>query len=342
MSQSKSEPIHLIEDQDTGDRFLVYGSEMGARLDIRFAGETLWMSQAQISDLFGRDQSVISRHILNIFEEGELDPDISMQKVHRSQGRPTTIYNLDLVISVGYRVSSAQATAFRRWATGILVQYAKKGFVVDSARLKNPENADRIKELREIIRDIRADEANLYREFQQICAMCADYDPKSDASLEFFRNAQAKFIHGVVSLTPSEILIERADATKPDMGLTNWPNDNIRKPDVIVSKNYLADAEIRELNRITSIILDVFEDQFDVGRITTMSEARAVLDKQLDNLGRVVLSGGGSVSTRAAHAHANAEYEKYKEAKKIARHKQADEAIARLAREAKALKRPKR
>lgn len=341
MSSSTNEPIHLVEDEDTGDRFLVYGSEKGMQLDIRFEGETLWMTQAQIAQLFGRDISTISRHISKIFEEGELEEENSLQKVQTIR-RPAIAYNMDVVISVGYRVSSAQATAFRRWATGVLVQYAKKGFVVDSVRLKGAGNADRIKELREIIRDIRADEANMYREFRQICSMCADYEPGTDAALQFFKTAQAKFIHGVVSMTPSEVLIERADASQPNMGLTTWPKDNICKADVTVSKNYLAEAEIKELNRIVDIILTVFEDQFEIGRIATMAEAKAALDKQLDNLGRVVLQDGGSVSKEVAHAHAHREYEIYREARKIARHKDADESIAQIAKEARALKRGKR
>lgn len=136
-------PIHLKEDANTGDRFLVYDSGTGARLDIRFAGETLWMTQDQIARLFGRDVSVVSRHIANVIAEGELDEASSLQKLQATQGRPATVYSLDMVISVGYRVSSAQATLFRRWATGVLVQFAKSGFVVDSVRLKNPADADR-------------------------------------------------------------------------------------------------------------------------------------------------------------------------------------------------------
>lgn len=165
-------PIHLEEDAATGDRFLVYDSGKGARLDIRFEGETLWMTQEQIARLFGRERTVITKHIANVFEEGELDEESCVQKMHTTAGRPPVIYNLDVVISVGYRVSSARATLFRRWATGVLVQFAKSGFVVDSVRLKNPANADRIAELRDIIRDIRSDEANVYRELKRICS-CA-------------------------------------------------------------------------------------------------------------------------------------------------------------------------
>ena len=274
------EPVHLIEDADTGDRFLVYGSDKGLKLDIRYEGETLWMTQAQIGQLFGVDRSVITKHIANIYLEGELEADATSAKIAqvRQEGsrqveRQIEHYNLDAVISVGYRVSSAQATLFRRWATGILVQFAKKGFVVDSPRLKQPDNADRIAELREIIRDIRSDEANVYRELRQICALCQDYDGSTEMARDFYQKTQAKLVHAVTSNTPAEIVASRADHTAENMGLRTWPNDNVRKADVGVSKNYLAEAEIKELNRLTNILLDIFEDQLDMGRLVVMQDA---------------------------------------------------------------------
>ena len=165
-----------------------------------------------------RNPTRMNRHIANILEEGELDEPTSLQKTQTSLGRPSLLYSLDMVISVGYRVSSAQATVFRRWATTVLVQFAKKGFVVDAPRLKQPENSDRIAELREIIRDIRADEANVYRELKRICAMCQDYDPASDASREFYQHTQAKLVYAVVSHTPAEIIASRANHQAENMG----------------------------------------------------------------------------------------------------------------------------
>nr|WP_309393521.1 RhuM family protein [Chelatococcus sambhunathii] len=230
-------PVRLAEDPETGDRFLVYETEKGLRLDLRYEGETLWMTQAQIGRLFGRDQSVISRHINNIVDEGELDERSNMQKMRIAHSdRPVTIHSLDMIISVGYRVSSAQATLFRRWATGVLVQFAKKGFIVDSPRLKQPEGIDRIAELRDLIRDIRSDEANVYRELRRICAMCQDYQASSAAALRFFQQTQAKLIYAVTSQTPSEIIGARADCSADNMGLQSWPRDNIRKADVVISK----------------------------------------------------------------------------------------------------------
>ena len=334
------EPVHLVEDAETGDRFLIYDGEKGLRLDIRYEGETLWMTQEQIARLFGRERSVITKHIANILEEGELDEETSVQKMHTSTGRPPLLYSLDMIISVGYRVSSAQATLFRRWATGILVQFARSGFVVDSARLK--QERDRIAELREIIRDIRSDEANVYRELQTICALCQDYDGSAAKAQSFFQKTQAKLIHAVVSQTPSEVVMARADHRLENMGLQSWPGDTIRKRDVTVSKNYLAEAEISELNRLTTILLDIFDDQAKLGRLVVMEDATRLLDQQLENLGRAVLRSGGSVSADAAKDHARAEFERFSEQQKIERHKKADEHIAALVREEKRLPKGRR
>ncbi|WP_417497319.1 RhuM family protein [Maricaulis sp.] len=343
MTDDQLEPVHLVEDETTGDRFLVYGQENGQRLDIRFVGDTLWMTQAQIADLFGRSQPIISRHIKNIFAEGELSEEGNMRKTHiASATRPVTIYNLDVIISVGYRVSSAQATAFRRWATGILVQFAKKGFVVDSPRLKDPENVDRVAELREIIRDIRSDEANVYRELRAICALCQDYDGTQEAAREFYQRTQAKLVYAVTSHTLSEIIAERANHNAENMGLQTWPKQNIRKQDVSVSKNYLAEGEVRELNRLTTILLDIFEDQLDLGRLVVMADATALLDQQLHQLGRAVLKAGGKVKSAAAKRRAEEQYLRYDRRRKLERQQAADAQIAALAKEAKGLPRSPR
>lgn len=324
------EPVHLQEDETTGDKFLIYGTTVGPAIEIFYQGEGLWMTQAQIASLYGKDASTISRHIASILEDGELDGSTSLQNMQKSLGRPVTLYSLDMIISVGYRVSSKQATLFRRWATDKLVQFATKGFVVDSIRLKSPEYRDRIAELRDIIRDIRSDEANVYRELRSICAMCQDYDGRSDTWQEFYRNTQAKLIYAVSSNTPAELVHSRADAQQPNMGLTNWPNDNIRKSDVATSKSYLGQQETKELNRLTTILLDIFEDQLDIGRLKTMAEAARLMDKQLNDLGRVVLRSGGSIAMKDAKKHAERQYNIYKEAQKIQRHREADKAISEI------------
>jgi hypothetical protein len=327
---SDLEPVHLQEDQATGDRFLVYGTDAGPQVEIYYEGDRLWMTQAQIADLYGRDVSTISRHISSILEEGELDENHLQKMQMNPRGGPTTLFSLDMIISVGYRVSSKQATLFRRWATDKLVQFATKGFVVDATRLKSPDYRDRVAELRDIIRDIRSDEANVYRELRSICAMCQDYDGSSDGWHEFYKKTQAKLVYAVASNTPAEVLKNRTDSNAPNMGLQTWPNDNIRKSDVTTSKNYLAEQEIKELNRLTTILLDIFEDQLDVGRLKTMVEAGNLLDKQLKDLGRSVLSDGGSVSTSYAKKHAEREYDKFKAKVNALRHESADKVISEI------------
>jgi hypothetical protein len=328
------EPVHLVEDADNGGRFLIYGGKAGPTVELRYEGDSLWMTQAQMAGLFGVTVASISRHILNIFEEGELATDSTVSKIEtvRIEGdrrvvRKLEHYSLDMVISVGYRVSSTQATLFRRWATDKLVQFATKGFVIDSVRLKTPDARDRVAELREIVRDIRSDEANVYRELRQICSLCQDYDGSSGTWQEFYRKTQAKLVYSVTSKTPAEIIRSRADGNEANMGLEIWPNDNIRKSDVITSKNYLGQAEIKELNRLTDILLSIFEDQLDMGRLTSMVEATGLLDKNLSDLGRSVLDHGGSVLMSDAKAHAEHEYEKFKAKLKLARHNEADRAI---------------
>lgn len=220
------EPVRVFEDEATGDRFLIYGTADGPRVELRFDGEALWMTQAQMADLFGRDVSVISRHIAAVLSDGELDETTSLQKMQTNGlGRPGVLYSLDMVISVGYRVSSAQATLFRRWATAVLVRFATRGFVIDAARLKGGGEQDRVAELRDIIRDIRASEANVYAEIRRICSLCQDYDPKSDAWREFFRQTQAKLCYAVTNMTPAQVIIGRADSDQESMGLQTWAGE---------------------------------------------------------------------------------------------------------------------
>lgn len=339
---AEAEPVPLVEDGDTGDRFLIYQDDAGIRIELRYAGDALWMTQAQIAQLFARDVSVISRHIASILEEGELEEQGNLQKMQIATAtRPVTLYSLDVIIAVGYRVSTKQGTLFRRWATDTLVRFATKGFVIDSRRLKRPDEVDRLAELREIIRDIRSDEANVYRELRKICSLCQDYDADSPKWRDFYTRTQAKIVYAVTSITPAGIIRERADATRPDMGLTNWPHPNIRKSDVAVSKNYLGDAEVTELNRLTTILLDIFEDQAALGRLVMMDDARAMLDRQLRALGRGVLDHGGTVTTEAARAHAEQQYALWDAARKAERRREADERIAALKAAQGALPRPR-
>lgn len=224
-----------------------------------------------------------------------------------------------------------------------LVQFATKGFVVDSEKLKAPTARDRVAELKEIIRDIRSDEANVYRELRSICAMCSDYDPKSSRWHEFYARTQAKLMYAVTTHTPSEMVMSRANADHENMGLRTWKGDRVTQADVDVSKNYLAEGELREFNRLTTILLDVFEDQLDLGKISTMEQVTALLDGQLTSLSRQVLRGGGTVKTAQAKAHALEQYRIYSETRKALRHAEADASLAALKAEMKYLpKSPRR
>lgn len=344
MAAVPTEPVHLIEDAATGDRILIYGTEKGVTLELRYEGDTLWMTQPQIAELFGVSRQSVNAHLNNIYEEQELDREATCKEILQVQheggrevNRRAFIHNLDAIIAVGYRVSSKQGTTFRRWATEKLVQFATKGFVIDAERLKSPDNRDRIAELRDIIRDIRADEANVYRELKSICTLCSDYDPKSPAWHEFYAHTQAKLMWAVTTHTPSEMILSRANADYENMGLRNWKGDHVTKGDVEISKNYLVAHEIKELNRLTVILLDVFEDQLDLGKISTMAEVERLLEAQLKSLNRQVLRGGGSVKSTQAKAHALEQYRIFNEKRRLQRHAEADAAIAALKRQEKAL-----
>ena len=335
---SGSEPVHVFEDERSGDRFLIYATAKGARVELRFDGEALWMTQAQIGDLFGRDVSVVSRHINAILTEGELDEETSLQKVQTSSlGRPSTLYSLDMVISVGYRANSNQATMFRRWATAVLVRFATRGFVVDADRLKAGRDQDRIRELREIVRDIRSSEANLYAEIRSICALCQDYDPQSEAARDFYRTTQAKFCYAVTNLTPAQVIVSRADASTENMGLQAWSGDRVRSADVTIAKNFLKEPEVRELNRLTDILLSIFEDQLEVGRLTTMKEASELLDRQLVSLGRIPLRHGGEVSKARADQEARRQYKIFDAARKKDEQRRVDDEYVELRKQVKDL-----
>ncbi len=328
------DPVQLMQDTATGDRFLIYSTNAGLSVELRYEGETLWLTQPQLADLFGVTRQSINTHINNIYEEGELEREATCKEILQVQdeggrevSRKQLIHNLDVIIAVGYRINSKKGTLFRRWATEKLVQFATKGFVIDAQRLKGSDARDRIAELRDIIREIRADEANVYRELKLICSMCSDYDPASKTWQTFFRNTQAKLIYGISGETPSEIIYRRVTAARSDLGLTSWSRENIRKSDVTISKNYLSQSETRELNRLTTIMLDIMEDQMDIGRLKLMDEASTLLDNQLRNLNRDVLTGGGTISTQSAHQRAEQEYEKFRMQQTALRHAEADRRI---------------
>ncbi|MEQ1716194.1 MAG: RhuM family protein, partial [Hyphomicrobium sp.] len=236
----------------TDDRFLIFQGKAGVRVELEFSGETMWATQRQMAELFDVTPQSITIHLRKIFAEGELDePAVCKQNLHTAgDGKRymTRFYNLDAIISVGYRVNSKQGTLFRRWATDKLVQFAVKGFALDDERLKQSGGNTYFTELRERIRDIRASEANTYAELKGVCALCSDYDPNAQQARNFFMGMQNKLLFAVTSHTAPEIISSRADASAPNMGLSTWSGQDVTKADATVAKNYLAEAEIRELN----------------------------------------------------------------------------------------------
>ncbi len=311
----------------TGDQFLVYGTDRGIRVDVRYKGETLWMTQRQMGDLFGVTVPTISRHIANVIEEGELDEAPTVAKIatvrnegERQVSREIEHYNLEMIISVGYRVSSKQATMFRVWATERLKELILKGWSIDAERMKAPESRNHFQELKEIIRDIRASEANVYREVRSICALCQDYDPQSEDWRHFYARMQNTLLWAVCQMTGPEIVKLRANSKSENMGLTTWPHTNIRKADVTIANNYLGEMEIKAKNRLTVMLLDYFEDQVDQGRLVTMAEAEAKLSEFINFNQRPLLTHLGSVKRESADKHAEKQYITFKEKQRAIRH----------------------
>jgi hypothetical protein len=313
-----SEPVHITEIEGTGHRFLIYSTAKGTQVQLQFDGDSLWMTQSQIAELFGRDVSVVSRHIANVLEEGELNEDGNLQKVQiAGSTKPVSLYSLDMVISVGYRVSSTQATLFRKWATDKVVQFATKGFVVDVERLKSPLERDHFRELRETIREIRASEANVYRELRDIVALSSDYAALDEARKnKFFATVQNKLLYAVTGMTGPEIRVARASAGKDNMGLVSWKGRDIRKSDTQIAKNYLGDAEVRDLNRFTNMLLDYFEQETDLRRLVSMADTENAVDRFIRNNERAALLNAGSISKAQADAHCDAEYDKFNDLRK--------------------------
>ena len=260
--------------------FLIFTSSEGdINVEVLLKDETVWLTQKRIGELFGKDRSVITKHLNNIFESGELDEKSNVQKMHFGHSdKPVKLYNLDVIISVGYRVNSYQATQFRIWATKTLKEYIIKGFVLDDERLKQGGQAfgkDYFDELLERIREIRASERRFYQKITDIYALSADYDKNSPMTKEFFAAVQNKLHWAITGKTAAEIIYNSADASKLYMGLTNWkhaPEGKLSKSDVTIAKNYLNEAHISELNQIVSAYLDLAENRAQRQIVTRMAE----------------------------------------------------------------------
>ncbi|MGI6393572.1 MAG: virulence RhuM family protein [bacterium] len=283
-------------------------------LDVHFEADTVWLSQEQMATLFERDRTVILRHIANIFSEGEVEEKSNVHFLHiPNSDKPVKFYNLNVIISVGYRVKSQRGIQFRIWATKQLNEYIRKGFVMDDERLKNLGGGGYWKELLQRIRDIRASEKVFYRQVLDIYSTSIDYDPKADVSIEFFKKVQNKIHYAVHGQTASEVIFNRADAEKEFMGLMSFPGSRPYLKDVVIAKNYLNEKELRSLGQIVSGYLDFAERQAERKQIMTMKDWAEHLDKILSMSGENLLQGAGSVSHKTATKKALSEYKKYQQ-----------------------------
>jgi Virulence protein len=295
---------------------IIYQSEDGhARIDVRLEDETVWLTQADMVELFQSSKSNISEHIKHIFEEGELDEDSVVRKFRTTatDGKTynVTYYNLDMIISLGYRIKSIVATHFRRWATERLKEYMIKGFTMDDERLKQLGGDGYWKELLDRIRDIRSSEKVMYRQVLDLYATSVDYDPKLDVSIQFFKIVQNKLHYATHGLTAAEVIYNRADADKPFMGLTSFSGDFPTSKDISVAKNYLSADELKILNNLVSGYFDFAEIQAMRRKPMYMSDYVTQLDNILSSTGEKVLTDAGSISHQQALEKAKVEYKKF-------------------------------
>lgn len=298
------------------NEILIYQTEDGqTKIDVKFENETVWLTQAQLCELYQTSKSNISEHIKHIFEEGELEETSVVRKFRTTaaDGKKynTTHYNLDMIISLGYRVKSKIATNFRRWATERLKEYMIKGFTMDDERLKNLGGGNYWKELLDRIRDIRSSEKVMYRQVLDLYATSVDYDPKSSESIAFFKMVQNKLHYAAHGHTAAEVIYERADASQPFMGLKSFSGDFPTLKDIGIAKNYLNDEELKILNNIVSGYFDFAEIQAMRHHPMYMSDYVEHLDNVLKTTGEKVLPGAGTISHTQAIEKATEEYRKY-------------------------------
>ena len=301
-------------------QFLIYQSEDGViKIDVRFERETVWLTQQVMAQLFQTTQQNISLHLQHIYNEGELTPEATHKEylLVRREGdrdvrRGVDYYNLDAIISVGYRVKSRVATQFRIWATQHLREYIVKGFVLDDERLKNPDRPfDYFEELLRRIQDIRTSERRFYQKITDIYATSIDYDPTAEASITFFKTVQNKLHWAITGQTAAEIIHARVDSSQPNMGLTNWRGDKVRKEDVTIAKNYLTEPELAALNNLAEQYL-VFAEGQAMRRIPMhMKDWIAKLDGFLNLNERGVLKNAGTISHELAIQHVEQEYDTF-------------------------------
>ena len=315
--------------------FLIYNTpEENISINAVVKEETIWLTQKAMSELFGVGVSAISKHLKNIFEEGELEEKVVISIletttehgaiVGKTQTKATNFYNLDAIISVGYRVNSRKATNFRIWATGILKEYMTKGFVMDDERLKQGKTAfgkDYFKELLERVRSIRASERRIWLQITDIFQECSiDYDKNAEVTRDFYSMVQNKFHYAITGKTAAEIIDTSADKTKENMGLTTWknaPNGRILKSDVTIGKNYLEEKQIRQLERAVAGYFDYIEDLIERENTFTMTEFAVSINEFLTFRKYDILEGKGSISKKKADEKAKSEYDEFNKTQKI-------------------------
>lgn len=308
--------------QENNSQIIIYQTESGkTKIDVRFQDETVWLTQKLMAELFQTTSQNITIHLKNIFEEGELEEiatckDFLQVQIegNREVKRIQKYYNLDAIISVGYRIKSHVATKFRQWATQHIKEYIVKGFVLDDERLKNPDLPfDYFEELERRIQDIRTSEKRFYRKITDIYATSVDYDPTLDISIDFFKTVQNKLHWAITGRTASEIIKERADSSKQNMGLTSWRGDKIRKTDVSIAKNYLNEDELTALNNLVEQYL-IFAQGQAMRRIPMyMKDWIEKLNGFLSLNDREILNNAGTVSHELAKENAEREFDKYKD-----------------------------
>lgn len=304
---------------DDNNQIIIYQSEDGeTRIDVKFTGDTVWLSQQQMADLYQSSRSNVVEHIKHIYEDGELDEESTCrnfrqvrQEGSRQVTREIPFYNLDMIISLGYRIRSVIATHFRRWATERLKEYIIKGFTMDDERLKGNGGGAYWRELLDRIRDIRSSEKVMYRQVLDLYATAVDYDPRSEISVEFFKIVQNKLHFAAHGNTAAEVIFKRANADAPMMGLTSFKGDHPTLRDAQIAKNYLSENELKILNNLVSGYFDFAEIQAMKRRPMYMDDYVRQLDTILSSTGEALLNGPGSVSHQQAMDKAREEYRKF-------------------------------
>lgn len=307
---------------------IIYNTADGkAEIKLYADNGTVWLTQAQIAELFTKNISTISRHIANIFDENEIEEKSNLRFMQiANSDKPVAFYSLDVILAVGFRVRSPRGTQFRQWANNTLKEYLQKGFILDKDRLKNPDGRpDYFDELLEQIRDIRASEKRFYQKLRDLFALSSDYKVTEKATNLFFADTQNKLLFGVTRKTAAEIIDTRANADAPNMALTSWSGSIVRKADVIVAKNYLTSDEIDVLNRLVTIFLESAELHVKMRKDLTLDFWRASVDKLLLDHGVPLLQSHGKITMEQAQIHARKIYEEFDARRKAFDAAQADE-----------------